>query len=93
MNFSAISVLILFAYYFYNNIKYQRYVNDLKIKYNFKTWHYGFFADRKLRKLLTEVDRNEYMFRAKRSDRFSLFFLLYSILIFMISGIFFNGKL
>jgi hypothetical protein len=93
MNFSAYSVLLFFAYYLYNNLKFQRYFNDLKIKYNFKTWHYGYFADRKLFKLLSDDDKNEFNLKAKKSDRVTLFFLLYSILIFVISGIFFNGKL
>lgn len=65
----------------------------LRYKYNAETWHSGFFADRKLIRILNPEDKLEFKAKAKKLDRIFLYFLLYTIFIFMLSGIVFNGKL
>jgi hypothetical protein len=93
MRFSSISVLIFMLYYTYNSLRFNGYVDALRYKYKAQTWHYGFFADRKLYKKLNEEDKREFKLKAKRNDRILLLFIVYTIFIFMLSGIFFNGKL
>ncbi len=51
------------------------------------------FADRKLFKMLNEEDLRAWKLKSKRLSNIQNCFLLYSVLIFMISGMFFGGKL
>lgn len=65
----------------------------LRYKYKAETWHSGFFADRKLIRVLNPEDKVVFKEKAKKLDRLFLYFLLYTIFIFMLSGIIFKGKL
>ncbi len=93
MTFSSLTVLILFFTYVFRHIQFNGFQQELRQKYHAETWHYGYFADRKLYKMLEPQDKFEWDLRSKKLSRFTLFFLLYSVFIFMISGVFFNGKL
>lgn len=93
MKFSVISVLIFFLYYFYKAGKPYKIESELKRKYNYYPWHYGFFAYRNLKKMITEEERKLLKEDDRRVGRVLLYFFLYTIFISMISGIFFDGKL
>ena len=91
--FLIISVVIFFLYYFYQAGKSHKIESELKRKYNYYPWHYGFFAYRNLKKIITEEERQLLKEEDRRVGRILLYFFLYVIFISMISWIFFNGKL
>jgi len=93
MNFSTITVLLFLLFYYRKQVIFSRYVAGLRYKYKAGTWHSGFFADRKLIRILNPEDKEEFKAKAKKLDRIFLYFLLYTIFIFMLSGMVFNGKL
>ena len=93
MNFSTITVLIFFFYYIRQQAIFGNYQARLRYKYKAQTWHTGFFADLKLKRMLDAEDKVEYKLKSKKLSKLLLYFLLYTILIFMISGLLFNGKL
>ena len=93
MNFSTITVLIFLVYYLWRISIFSGYKEELRYKYKAHTWHHGFFADLKLKKMLNEEDKKEFKAKARKLDKLLMWFLIYTILIFAISGIFLNGKL
>jgi Ni,Fe-hydrogenase I cytochrome b subunit len=93
MKFAGITVIILFLIYFFMSINLDRYRNELRKKYNARTWHYGYFADLKLYKLLNNDDKAIIDEKSKKLNRFLLFIILYTIFIFSLSGIILKAKL
>jgi len=93
MNFSTISVLLFLIYVIIRHDNLSNYISDLRTKYNVSTWHSGFFADAKLRRILEPEDFLELKKRSKKVNLLFLYFIIYTLLIFSISGLLFKSKL
>ena len=93
MTYSTITVLLLFVIIWILDFKFRLYQKDIREKYNMNSLHHGYFVNRKVYKLLHAEDKLDWDVKLKKLNRFKLFFLLYAVFIFMLSGFVFNGKL
>lgn len=93
MIFSTVTVLLFFIFYLRKQAIFSQFMAGLRYKYKAQTWHSGFFADLKLIRMLNPEDKAIFKEKARKLNRILLFFILYTIFIYMLSGIFFKGKL
>ena len=93
MTYSIITVLLLFVITMILDITFRRYQKNIREKYSMNSWQFGYFVNRKVFQLLTAEDKLEWDAKLKKLNRFKLLFIIYTVSIFMLSGIVFNGKL
>ncbi len=88
LSFVSISIVLIFLIIFYKKQSdFSDFMGELRYKYKAETWHKGFFADRKLKKLLNEEDRFIFNQKAKKLDRFTLIFFLIVVLISVLNAV------